>query len=131
MTDDEAARSELAKQRRDGRQPEIDAHPGRIGVQLEEDQRSEHCRQHAADRTAGLLQKHRHHGDHHAGQRTLFLRLQPFQPKEARRQRCRLPAANGGELTPGLDRPVPRPGEGRHQLSDRRPKHRDRHGWLG
>ena len=71
VADDEAARSELADQRGDGDQAEIDPDPGRIGVQFGDDQRREHRRQHPADRAAGLLQKHRHDGDQHARQMAL------------------------------------------------------------
>ena len=55
--------------------------PTRISVQFENDQRSEHGRQHSADRAAGLLQKHRPDGDQHTGQMAKFLSMDPFQPK--------------------------------------------------
>jgi hypothetical protein len=44
VADDESARSELTDQRGYGCQTEIDANPGRIGVQFENDQRREHRR---------------------------------------------------------------------------------------
>ena len=50
-------------------------------MQFENDQRSEHRRQHSADRAAGLLQKHRHDSDQHPGQVAGFLRVDLLQPK--------------------------------------------------
>ena len=81
VADDEPARSELTDQRGYGCQTEIDPNPRRVSVQFENDQRSEHRRQHSANRAAGLLQKHRHDGDQHLGQMARFLWVNPFQPK--------------------------------------------------
>ena len=84
VADNEPARSELPDERGDGCQSEIYPNPGRISVQFKNDQRSEHGRQHSADRAAGLLQKHRPDGDQHTGQMAKFLSMDPFQPKGAR-----------------------------------------------
>ena len=81
VADDEPTRSELTDQRGDGRQTEINPDPGRIGVQFEDDQRSEHRGQHSPNRATGLLQKHRHDGDQHSGQMAGFLRVDLLQPK--------------------------------------------------
>ena len=81
MADNEPARSELADQRGDGCQTKINPNPRRVSVQFENDQRSEHRRQHSADRAAGLLQKHCHNGNQHLGQMARFPRVDPFQPK--------------------------------------------------
>ena len=59
---------QLADQRGDGSQREIDPDPGSIGMQFRDDQRRKHRRQRPGDRAAGLLQKHRRDRDQHTGQ---------------------------------------------------------------
>ena len=49
MADDKAAGPELPDQRCDGHQTEINADPGRIGVQFPDDQRCQHGRQDTPD----------------------------------------------------------------------------------
>jgi hypothetical protein len=46
----------------------IDANPGGIGIQLGEDERCDHRREHLPDRSEGLLKKHRDEGGQQRGQ---------------------------------------------------------------
>ena len=95
MADDEPAGPKLTDQRRDRHEGKVNPHPGRIGVQFENDQRREHRRQHAANRATGfLLQKHRHDGDQHVGQMPDFLWVEPFQPKGRVTSTSRSPGGN-------------------------------------
>ena len=57
-----------------------------------DDQRRQHRRQHAADRAAGLLQKHRHDGDQHAGQVARFPWMAPVPTQTVRGVNVAAPA---------------------------------------